>query len=172
MWDVFSLPEPRNKEKKLDLLLHQYKFPLEYVKCHVQSHQKGSEADQYVVQKLICSGVYLRSNFSNTLLRKVLTLVLLTETGPEVFVATMNKFLSDSYDALEETPNHMKILKIKSCAAILVDAERLESAGAFKPEHLGYITRIFEDTSDSRFFSVGYSVVQGGYGVYQETLCV
>ena len=30
-------------------------------------------------------------------------------------------------------------------------AERLESAGAFKPEHIVYITRIFEDTSDSRF---------------------
>ena len=54
----------------------------------------------------------------------------------------------------------MKSLKLKSdpevnvtdcCAAILVDAERLDSAGAFNPEHLGYITRIFEDTSDSRF---------------------
>ena len=33
----------------------------------------------------------------------------------------------------------------------MVDDERLESAGAFKPEHLGYITCIFEDTSDSRF---------------------
>ena len=32
-----------------------------------------------------------------------------------------------------------------------MDAERLESAGAFKPEHLGYINRIFEDTSDSIF---------------------
>ena len=32
-----------------------------------------------------------------------------------------------------------------------MDSERLESAGAFKPEHLGYITRIFEDTYDSRF---------------------
>ena len=32
-----------------------------------------------------------------------------------------------------------------------MDAERLESAGAFKPEHLGYITHIFEDTSDYRF---------------------
>ena len=31
-----------------------------------------------------------------------------------------------------------------------MDAERLESAGDFKPEHLGYTTRIFEDTSDSR----------------------
>ena len=54
----------------------------------------------------------------------------------------------------------MKSLKLKNypgedvtdcCAAILVDAERLESAGTFKPEHLGYIIRIFEDTSDSRF---------------------
>ena len=34
------------------------------------------------------------------------------------------------------------------CAEILVDAGCLESAGAFKPEHLWYITRIFEDTSD------------------------
>ena len=33
----------------------------------------------------------------------------------------------------------------------MVDAKHLESAGAFKPEHLGYITRIFEDRSDSRF---------------------
>ena len=33
----------------------------------------------------------------------------------------------------------------------MIDAERLESAGAFKPEHLGYINHIFKDTSDSRF---------------------
>ena len=33
----------------------------------------------------------------------------------------------------------------------MVDAERLDSAGDFKPEHLGYITRIFGDTSESRF---------------------
>ena len=38
------------------------------------------------------------------------------------------------------------------CAAILVDDERLDSAGAFKPDHLGYITHIFEDTSESIFF--------------------
>ena len=84
----------------------------------------------------------------------------LTETGPEVFFVTMTTFLSDSYDALEVTLNHMKSLKLKSypgenvtycCAEILVDAERLESAKAFNPEHLGYITLIFEDTSDSRF---------------------
>ena len=73
-------------------------------------------------------------------------MVLLTETGPEVFVATMTTFISDCYDALEETLNHTKSLKLKSypgenitycCAAILVDAERLESARAFKPDHLG-----------------------------------
>ena len=104
--------------------------------------------------------MYLRSTLSNTLLQKVLTLVPLTATVHEVFFAIMTTFLSDSYDALEETLNHMKSLKLKiypgenvtdCCAAILVDAERLESVGAFKPDHLGYITRIFEDTSDSRF---------------------
>ena len=130
------------------------------MKRHVKRLQKGSEADQYVIQNLTWSGVYLRSTLSNTLLQKVLTLVLLTATGPEVFVATMTIFLFDSYDALEETINHMKSHKLKSCpgekvtdfcVAILVYAERLESAGDFKPEHLGYITHIFEDTYDSRF---------------------
>ena len=52
MWDVFSLPDPRNKEKRWDLLLHQSRFPLDYVKIHVQSLLKSSEADQYVVQNL------------------------------------------------------------------------------------------------------------------------
>ena len=133
---------------------------MEYFKSHVQSLLKGSEADQYVVHNLTWSGMYLRSTLSNTLLQKVLTLVLLTATGPEVFVSTMTTFFSDSFDSLEETLNHMKSLKLKSypgenvtdcCAAILVDADRLESAGSFNPEHLGYITRIFKDTSDSRF---------------------
>ena len=36
-------------------------------------------------------------------------------------------------------------------AEIFVDAERLEISGDLNPEHLGYITHIFEDTSDSRF---------------------
>ena len=72
----------------------------------------------------------------------------------------MTIFLSDSYGALEETLTHMKSLKLKSypgenvidcCVKILVDAERLDSAGAFKPEKIGYNTHIFEDISDSRF---------------------
>ena len=37
------------------------------------------------------------------------------------------------------------------CTAILVDAERLESDGAFKPVNLGYITYIFKDHYDSIF---------------------
>ena len=32
-----------------------------------------------------------------------------------------------------------------------MDAVHLDSAGAFKTDHLGYTTRIFEYTSDSRF---------------------
>ena len=60
-----------------------------------------------MVQNLTWSGVYLRSTLSNTLLQKVLTLVPLTATGPGVYVAIMTTFLSDSYDALEETLNHM-----------------------------------------------------------------
>ena len=127
MWDVLSLPDPRNKEKMWDLILHQSRFPLDCVKSHVQSLLKGSEADQYVVQNLTRSGVYLRINLSNTLLQKLLTLVPLTATGPEVYVAIMTTFISDSYDALEETPHHMKNLKLNSypgenitdcCAAI------------------------------------------------------
>ena len=116
------------------------------MKRHVQSLLKGSESYQYVVQNLTWSGVYLRSTLSNTILQKVLTLVPLTETGTELFVATMTTFISDSYDAMEKTINHMNILKLKvypgekvtyCCAAILVDDERLASAGDFKPEHLG-----------------------------------
>ena len=73
-------------------------------------------------------------------------MVLLSSTVPEVFVPTTTTFLSNYYDDLEDTLNHMKSLKLKLypgenvtdyCAAILVDAERVDSAGAFKHEHLG-----------------------------------
>ena len=86
--------------------------------------------------------------------------MLITETIPEVYVSTMTTFISNSYDTSEEALTRMKSIKIKIypgenvtdfCAEILVDSEHLDSAGAFKPEHLGYITCIFEDTSDSRF---------------------
>ena len=78
------------------------------MKRHVQILQKGSDEDQYVVQNLTWSGVYLRSTLPNTLLQKVLKLVPLSATGPEVFVATMATFLSESYDTLKETVTHIK----------------------------------------------------------------
>ena len=95
MWDVFSLPDPRNTEKKRYLLLHKYRFTLEYVKTHVQSLLKGSESDQYAFQNLTCSGVYLRSTLLSVLLQKILKLVLLTATGTEVYVTTMTTVLSN-----------------------------------------------------------------------------
>ena len=99
MSDVFSLSDPRNEEKKWYILLNISIFPLDYVKHHVRSIQKSYEAYRYVVQTLTWLGVYPRSTLSNTLLQKVLTLVLLTASGPEVFVATMTSFLSDYDDA-------------------------------------------------------------------------
>ena len=89
---VFSLLDPHNKKRKWDILLHQSILILDYVKRHVQSLQKGFEADQYVVQNLTWSGVYLRITLSNTILQKVLTLVPMTSTRTEVFVATMTTF--------------------------------------------------------------------------------
>ena len=71
------------------------------MKLHVESLQKGSESDQYAVHNLTWSGVYLSSTLSNTIIQKILTLVPLIETGPEIFVATITKFLSNYYDTLE-----------------------------------------------------------------------
>ena len=51
-WNVFSLPDPCNKENNWDLLLHQSRFRLEYVKHHVKNIQKGSKSDKYMVQNL------------------------------------------------------------------------------------------------------------------------
>ena len=77
---------------------------------------------------------------SNALLQKVLTLVPLIANEPEVYVSTMNTFISNSYNYFEDTLTHLKSLKLKNypgenvtycIAAILVDAECIESAGAF-----------------------------------------
>ena len=87
-------------------------------------------------------------------------MVPLTATGPEVYVSTMNTIIPDSYYSLVDTLNHIKNLKLKyhpgqdsaDCNdEILANVESLESARAFKPEHLGYIIHIFENTSNSRF---------------------
>ena len=48
MWGELFLPDPHNKETEWDLLLHQSRIPLEYMKLHVQSLQKFSDENQYV----------------------------------------------------------------------------------------------------------------------------
>ena len=102
----------------------------------------------------------MRSTLCNDILEKVLTLVLLVETGSEVYVATMTTIIYDSYYSLVDTLNHTKNLKFKDHPgryaadfydAILVNLQILESYGAFNPKHLGYIINIFENTSNSRF---------------------
>ena len=87
-------------------------------------------------------------------------MVPLTPTRPEVYVATTNTVIYNSYASLVENLNRINSLKIKDntgknvadlCDSTLVDAESLEIDGAFNPEHLGYIIRIFKDTYDSIF---------------------
>ena len=84
------------------------------MKRYVKILQKFSNSNKYVVQNLVWSGVYMMSTFSNALLQKVLTLVLLKAIVSEVYVVTMTIFISDSYDALEETLTHMKMIKLNS----------------------------------------------------------
>ena len=87
-------------------------------------------------------------------------MVSLTATGNEVYVTTVTTIISNSYYSLVDNLNHTKNQKLKyhpskdavDCYnTILVNVERLESSGAFKPEHLGYIIRTFEDTCDYIF---------------------
>ena len=49
----------------------------------------------------------------SAVLQKILKLVPLTATGPEVYVSTMTTIISDSYYSLVGTLNHMKNLKLK-----------------------------------------------------------
>ena len=88
-------------------------------------------------------------------------MVTLTKTRPKVYVATITTIIYNSHGSLVETLNHMRNQKVKDhpggnvadcCDTILIDAERLESAGAFKPKHLSCIIRIFRNTSNSRFY--------------------
>ena len=59
MLDVFYLAEPKNQDKKWYLLLQQYQFTLDHLKRHDKIIQKGSKADQCMVQNLTWSGFYL-----------------------------------------------------------------------------------------------------------------
>ena len=57
--------------------------------------------------------MYLRSTFLSALLQKVLKLVPLKATRPEIYVSTMTIILSDSYDYLVYTMKLTKSLKLK-----------------------------------------------------------
>ena len=105
MWGVFSMSDPRAQERKWGILLHQCIFPPDYMKFHVKSLQNSYTT-------LTWSGLYLRINFQNALLHRVLALVPLTDIEPEVYVYTMTKFISVSYDDLGETLNHLNSLNI------------------------------------------------------------
>ena len=105
-----------------------------------------------MVQNLTYSGAYLRITLAFALLQKVMELVLLTETIPVVFVATMTIVLPNSYASLEVTLNNLKLLKLKVrleenilefYVTILVYYEHLDSVCVFYPKPLGYITHIF-----------------------------
>ena len=93
-WDVFSITDPYSKEKKWDLLIHQCRFTSGCVKRHVKSLRKGYKAYKDMSRNLTWSVAYLRSTFSYTLLQKVPKLVLLTSTGPRIYVATIIAILS------------------------------------------------------------------------------
>ena len=105
------------------------------------------------------SGAYLSRTLYISIFQKILTLVPLAATVPEVYITTLYTVIYDYYDDLGETLNHLKIIKLKRYfgenisdlrAKILVEYELLESAGALDTNQLGYITRIFENSSDSR----------------------
>ena len=66
-----------------------------------------------MVHNLTWSGVYLERNLQNALLQKLLSLVPLTETVTEVYVATMDIVISDSYDTQEDNMNHLQMIKLK-----------------------------------------------------------
>ena len=125
-----------------------------------QDHRKGYAEDQYVLQNLKWSRVYLMSTLSNDILQKVLTLLMIKLTGPEFYVSTAITILSYYYDAFDENLNHLESLNFNIhmeenvtdyCNKILVDDELLESSVPFNTYRLGCITRIFEYTSHSRF---------------------
>ena len=123
----------------------------------------------------------MRSTLTNDILQKVLTLVPMTATGPEVYAVTMTTITSDSYYYLVDTLNHTKNLKLKDrpgrdvvdCYdAILVNVESLESDGAFNPEHFGYIIRILYNTSDSRFHLRALRITRRLWSLLRNLYCV
>ena len=96
--------------------------------------------------------MYLRSTLSNDIFKKLLALVPLTVTIPEVCVSTMTAVLYNFYYALEDILNHLKSLKLKYMLRIMLQISVLKSCymmsilrglGTLSPSILRYITWIF-----------------------------
>ena len=160
MWDAFHIPDPRNKALKWDVFRHQSKFPLAYVSKYINDFKNSPECDNYARQNLEFSGEYIRNTLSADFLSKVLKDVDLDASGPETFVGALLVIQSDSYEALETCKETLKKLSLMDypgenvadcCTDIKKYAERLDSAGAFEPELLCSIAKIFESTSEKRF---------------------
>ena len=126
MWDLLSMSDTFNQYKKWDVLLCKSQLALDCVNWYVKILQKGYKANQYLVQNLTWSGVYLSITLSNILLQKLLTLVTLTSTIPDVFVTTMTEFLYDSYNAFKENFNHLNILKLHSYIGGVLHIDELQ----------------------------------------------
>ena len=119
---------------------------------HVKIFHKGSKVDRYMVQNHKWSGVYLWCNFFKWYSSEC------TNIGDAEINQTWGIYwnhyyiITYSYISLEVNINHFITIKINSypwdnvayfCDEILVDVEHIVSAGAFKPEHLGYITNFW-----------------------------
>ena len=123
------------------------------MRLYIKRLKKGFKSYGYLVHKLTWYGAYIRKTLSYAIFKKVLNLVSLTETGPEVYVATMTTVILYYYDYLGDTLNHLKCLKLRDrpwenvaylCAEVLVYYDQFDSDGIFKTNPFGYITCIFE----------------------------
>ena len=161
MWDVFSIPDPdTSTNKKWDLFKDHARIPSKHVTKYIKDLKDDVGTDSYALQNLEWSGIYLQNSITHDLLAKVLRLVPITASGPEVFMAILSVCYSDSYDALEQTKTNLKLIKLKDypgenveeCVTVISQlAERLDSAGAFEPQLLCSIMKIFEHAKDERF---------------------
>ena len=122
------------------------------MKFYVKIFQKGSKVDQYMVQNHKFSGVYLWCNFVKLYSSECTNIGDADSNQTWGIYWNRDYIISHSYISLEDTINHLNTIKINSypwynvsyfCDEIFVDFEHIVSSGAFKPEHLGYITQFW-----------------------------
>ena len=158
MWDVFSIPDPKNKQVKWDLFSHLGRLPLDAISQHVKDLR--ANADKYIIDNLDWSGDYLRASLHSTLLSKVLDRLPISASGPEVLSATHAVIQSSTFEVMEDVRDQLKAISLsnypgenidKCCAAQLVLLQRMEDAGYYQPEHLSFVTRCWKKCSDPAF---------------------